>query len=62
MPAVGVIGTTLLVFFMLKDSKPKQDKDKKVDPEEMLSKSEEEVDLQEMLSESEEKEKAAKTV
>jgi len=75
MPAVGVIGTTLLIFFVLKDSKEKQDKGKKVDPKEMLSESKENVDLretlpkavenvdlQEMLSEPEEKERAEKVV
>jgi len=49
MPAVGVIGTTLLIFFVLKDSKEKQDKGKKVDPKETHSEAEENVDLQEML-------------
>jgi len=49
MPAVGVIGTTLLIFFVLKDSKEKQDKGKKVDPKEMLSESEGNVDLRETL-------------
>lgn len=49
MPAVGVIGTTLLIFFVLKDSKEKQDKGKKVDPKEMLSESKENVDLRETL-------------
>lgn len=75
MPAVGVIGTTLLIFFVLKDSKEKQDKGKIVDPKEMLSESKENVDLretlpeavenvdlQEMLSEPEEKERAEKVV
>jgi hypothetical protein len=76
MPAVGVIGATLLVFFVLRDSKSKQDKGRKIDPEEMLSKSKEEVDLpeefptteekvldlQEMLSQLEVKEKAEKIV
>jgi hypothetical protein len=51
MPAVGVIGTTLLIFFVLKDSKEKQDKGKIVDPKEMLSESKENVDLREMLPE-----------
>jgi hypothetical protein len=54
MPAVGVIGTTLLIFFVLKDSKEKQDKGKKVDPKEAHSEAEENVDLQEMLPETEE--------
>lgn len=49
MPAVGVMGTTLLIFFVLKDSKEKQDKGKKVDPKEMLSESKENVDLRETL-------------
>lgn len=62
MPAVGVIGATLLIFFVLKDSTPKQDKGKKIDPGGMLSKSEEKVDLQEMLAESAEKEEAEKTL
>ena len=61
-PAVGVIGTTLLIFFVLKDSKEKQDKGRKVDPKETRSEVKENVDLQEMLSEPEEKEKAEKVV
>jgi len=62
MLAVGVIGVTLLVFFVLKDSKEKQDKGKKVDPEETHSEVEENVDLQEMLSETEEKVRAERVV
>ncbi len=74
MPAVGVIGTTLLIFFILKDSK-EEDKGKRVDskdtlleagenitPEEMLPEAGKDVDLQEMLSEPEEKERAEKVV
>lgn len=75
-PVVGVMGATLLVFFVLRDSKSKQDKGRKADPEEMLSESEEKVDLpegvpateekvvdlQEMLSQFEAKEKAEKIV
>jgi hypothetical protein len=49
MPAVGVIGTTLLIFFVLKDSKEKQDKGKRFDPKETLPEAGENVDLQEML-------------
>ena len=60
MPAVGVIGTTLLIFFMLKDSKEKQDKGKKVDPQETHSEVKENVNLQEMLSGPEEEERAEK--
>ena len=62
MPAVGVIGTTLLLFFVLKDSKEKHDKGKKVDAKETHSEVKENVDLQEMLSEPEEKERAEKVV
>ena len=75
MPAVGVIGTTLLIFFILKDSKEKEDKGKRVDskdtllevgeniaPGEMLPEAGRNVDLQEMLSEPEEKERAEKVV
>jgi Flp pilus assembly protein TadB len=75
MPAVGVIGTTLLIFFVLKDSKEKQDKGKRVNPQETLPEAGqnvdlqempppagENVDLQEMLSEPEEKERAEKVV
>ena len=74
MPAVGVIGTTLLIFFILKDSK-EEDKGKRVDskdtlleaaeniaPEEMVPEAGKDVDLQEMLSEPEEKERAEKVV
>ena len=75
MPAVGVIGTTLLIFHLLKESKEKQDKGKNFDPEERDSEMKENldlgeivpevkqnVDLQEMLSEPEEKERAEKVV
>lgn len=48
-PAVGVIGTTLLIFFVLKDSKEKQGKGKRVDPEETLPEVEQNVGLQEIL-------------
>jgi hypothetical protein len=64
LPAVGVIGTTLLIFFVLKDSREKQDKGKRVDSKEplleagenialgeKLPEAGENVDLQEMLSE-----------
>jgi Flp pilus assembly protein TadB len=49
-PAVGVIGTTLLIFFILKDSKEKQDKGKRIDPKETLPEAGQNVDLREMLS------------
>ena len=75
MPAVGVIGTTLLIFFVLKDSKEKQDKGKKVDPRvtdseirenedmrEMLPEGKENRDLQEMLCEPEKKERTEEVV
>ena len=47
-PAVGVIGTTLLIFFILKDSKEKQDKGKRIDPKETLPEAGQNVDLREM--------------
>ena len=61
-PSVGVIGTTLLIFFILKDSKEKYDRGKKVDPMQTHSEVKENVDLQEMLSEPEKKERAEKVV
>ena len=51
LPAVGVIGTTLLIFFILKDSKEKQDKGKRIDPKETLPEAGQNVDLREMSSE-----------
>jgi hypothetical protein len=54
MLAVGVMGTTLLIFLVLKDSKEKQDKGKKVDPKETHSEVKENVDLREMLPEGKE--------
>ena len=54
MPAVGVIGTTLLIFFVLKDSNEKQDKGKRVDPGDSYSEIEMNVDLREMLPEEKE--------
>ena len=75
MPAVGVIGTTLLIFFVLKDSKETKNKAKRIDPketlpeagqnvdlQEILPPAGENVDLQEMLSEPEEKKRAEKVV
>lgn len=76
MPAVSVIGATLLIFLVLKDYKSKKDKGKMVDEKEIFSKPEEkvdveelvppakekEIDLQVMLSEFEEKEKAERPV
>ena len=52
-PAVGVIGTTLLIFFVLKDSKEKQDKGNRFDLKEMLPEAGQNVVLQEMLPEAE---------
>lgn len=49
MPAVGVIGTTLLIFFVLKDSKETQDRAKRIDPKETLPEAGQNVDLQEIL-------------
>ena len=50
MPAVGIIGTTLLVFYLLKDSKEKQDIGRKIDPNEAQSEVKENVDPQEIPS------------
>ena len=45
LPAVGVIGTTLLIFFVLKDSQEKQDKGKRVDSKDTLLEAGEDVVL-----------------
>ena len=46
MPAVGIIGGTLLVFYLLKDSREKQDIGRKIDPNESQSEAKENVDPQ----------------
>jgi hypothetical protein len=51
MPAVGVIGTTLLIFFVLKDSKEKQDKGKGFDSKDTLFEAGENIAVGEMLPE-----------
>lgn len=48
-PAVGVIGTTLMIFFILKDSKEKQDKGKRIDSKETLPEAGQNLELREML-------------
>ena len=53
-PAVGVIGTTLMIFFILKDSKEKQDKGKRIDSKETLPEAGQNLELREMLPPAEE--------
>jgi hypothetical protein len=50
LPAVGVMGTTLLIFYVLKDSKEKQDIGRKIDSNETHSEVKEKVDPREVSS------------
>ena len=76
MPAISVIGATLLIFLVLKDYKSEKDKGKMVDAKELFSNpgkkvaveelvppaKDKEIDLQEMLSEFHGREKAQRPV